>query len=108
MPFFAACSGCKVDFIVTHQYDCNAYGLVGAVGNFKKYGKPVWVTEFSCYGTSESQEVTYIKTILPLFDNDSAFAGYAWFGTRGGTSSNSLLNNTHSSLTLAGVAYNTA
>ncbi len=88
--FFAACIGCRVDFIATHvsqilifgairtrltaakQYDCvvnNVYGTI--VNNFAKYNKPIWVTEFSCYGATVAADVTFANGVLPLFDADA-------------------------------------
>jgi hypothetical protein len=79
--FFAACSGCQVDFITTHQYDCRPYDLYGAMTNFKKYNKPIWVTEFGCFSNS-TDLVSFANTLLPLFDKDPQFERYAWFGSR--------------------------
>jgi len=108
--FFGNCTGCKVDFITTHQYDCDYNSLHGAVSNFEKYNKSVWVTEFSCYGANVSDEVTFVEGILPLFDNDNHFAKYAWFGARDAISSsvtgtNDIFNRTGNALTEVGVLY---
>jgi len=80
--FFTLCVGCRVDFITTHQYDCTAVNLYGAITNFKKYGLPIWVTEFSCYGSSYSQMLSFAETIVPLFESDSGIERYSWFGCR--------------------------
>jgi len=105
--FFAACQGCKVDFITTHQYDCNFNSLHGAITNFYKYNKPVWVTEFSCYGGSVSADVTFVNGILPLFDNDAKIARYSYFGARSNPpSSIDVFSATTSTLTAVGTAYN--
>jgi len=107
--FFAACSGCKVDFINTHQYDCNYYSLYGAITVFYKYNKPVWVTEYSCYGSSVSADVTFVNGIVPLFDNDAKIAKYAYFGSRSaGGAFIDVFDSTQSALTPVGVAYNSA
>jgi len=105
--FFAACKGCKVDFITTHQYDCNFYGLHGAITVFYKYNLTVWVTEFSCYGSSVDADVTFVKGIVPLFDNDPKIARYSYFGSRSNPPSNiDVFSPTTSALTPVGVAYN--
>jgi len=105
--FFSLCTGCKVDFINTHQYDCRPYDLYGAITNFEKYNKPLWVTEFSCYnGPSVDSEVTFVNTIVPLFEGDAKIARYSYFGTRSaGGSTMDLFNSTISQLTPVGTAY---
>jgi len=105
--FFAACTGCKVDFITTHQYDCNYNGLHGAITNFYKYNRSVWVTEFSCYGSSEQADVTFVRGIVPLFDSDPKITRYSYFGSRSNPPSNiDVFAPTTSALTEVGVAYN--
>lgn len=104
--FFGNCTGCKVDFIATHQYDCNAYNLYGATTNFKKYGKPIWVTEFGCFGSSSSSDlVSWANTLLPLFDKDGNYTRYAYFGSRANTNYVTL-DPTQNALTPMGVTYN--
>jgi hypothetical protein len=56
------------------QYDCDFEDLYGAITNFYKYNLPVWVTEFSCYGASVQDGVTFVDGILPLFDTSATIS----------------------------------
>lgn len=81
--FLGNCSGCQVDFIATHQYDCNAVSLHGAISNFRQFNKPIWVTEFGCLSASSSTVVqTWLSQLLVLFDADTTIQRYAYFGSR--------------------------
>jgi len=109
--FFLACPGCKVDFITTHQYDCTPANLHGAITNFYQFNLPVWVTEFSCYGSTVDQDVAFVNTTIPLFEGDKNISMYAWFGSRtansgsGSTGTNDVFDHTSNALTSVGVAY---
>ena len=46
--FFAACPGCRVDHVAVHWYACSLSALQSHINNTKKYGKPIWLTEWSC------------------------------------------------------------
>jgi hypothetical protein len=83
--FFAACTGCKVDFMATHWYACTADALKSHLSKFKKYGKPVWVTEFSCMDAgdhSAAGEATYMKTAVDILEKDPTVFRYSWFTGR--------------------------
>jgi len=82
--FFAACTNCQVDFITTHIYTCSPAGVNNFLQGFKKYNKPIWLTEFACpsAGATISQASTFLSQTLPYLENDAQFARYAWFGTR--------------------------
>jgi len=106
--FFSLCSDCQVDFIATHQYDCDAESLYGAIGNFKTFNKPIWVTEFSCYGASVGADVNFSMQILPLFDGDADIQRYSWFGSRSLPADNTnidVFDHTQNALTPVGVYY---
>lgn len=79
--------GLRVDFIAMHWYgwnagSCTSGNLQGAVNWASQWGLPVWITEFGCMGSSNTDEATLIK-----FFNDSIvmLAGhplverYAWY-----------------------------
>jgi len=93
-PFFAACSGCKFDFIPFHWYGDNLDGLKNQVeaiitatqnidGVYKDpaTGKPVlWLTEF---GVNDGQGnpgniQSFLTQALPYLDGESAIARYAY------------------------------
>jgi len=104
--FFRLCTNCKVDFITTHQYNCAPYDLYGAITNFKKYNKPIWVTEFACWdSSSQANTASFMQTLLPLFENDTSIERYAWFGSRTTTSNINVFDYTKNALTPGGVFY---
>jgi hypothetical protein len=83
--FFAACTGCKVDFMATHWYACTGDALKNHLSKFKKYGKPVWVTEFSCMDAGDhtsAGEMAYMKTAVDILEKDPTVFRYSWFTGR--------------------------
>jgi RNA polymerase sigma factor (sigma-70 family) len=85
--------GYRVDFITLHWYGSDF--SAAAVGQFlgyvdavhKRYGKPVWVTEFGLMNFSGSpkypsaaQLVTFIKGTTKGMQSRSYVERYAWFG----------------------------
>jgi hypothetical protein len=83
--FFAACTDCKIDYLAVHWYACTGDALRSYIAMFKKYGKPIWLTEFSC-GDSGTQPVSkqdsYMKDALDYLENDPDIFRYAWFSGR--------------------------
>ncbi|HWZ21049.1 MAG TPA: glycosyl hydrolase, partial [Cytophagaceae bacterium] len=90
--FFAACPGCRVDYIAFHNYEPTVAGLVALTGNLKKYGKPIWVTEFAYYDAtaSNADKITYLQQAVSDFENDPDIYRYSWF--EGRSSSNPTVN----------------
>jgi hypothetical protein len=83
--FFAACTGCQVDFIAAHWYACTGDALKFYLTKLKKYGKPIWLTEISCMDAgdhSAAGEQTYMKTAVDILENDPMVFRYAWFTGR--------------------------
>ena len=83
--FFAACTGCRVDHIALHFYMPAASTISGNIAPFKKYGKPIWLTEFCAYEsttTLASQKKLLIET-LDYLETDPDIYRYAWFKERG-------------------------
>jgi hypothetical protein len=84
--FFAACTGCKVDYIAMHWYACTGSALTSYLHNFEsKYTQPLWLTEFSCLDatdTSEPVQEAYMKTALAILEADPRVFRYAWFTGR--------------------------
>jgi RNA polymerase sigma factor (sigma-70 family) len=89
----AKSKGYRVDFITLHWYgsDFSAaavnqfLGYVDAV--HKRYGKPVWITEFGLMNfsgspkyPSPSQEVAFIKGATKGLESRAYVERYAWFG----------------------------
>lgn len=80
--FFAACSGCRVDYVAVHWYNCAVPELQFYLGQFRKFNKPIWLTEFACaYGgdTSVAAQESYIRAAIPVLEADTHVHRYAWF-----------------------------
>jgi PKD repeat protein len=90
--FFAACPTCKVDFIAFHNYEPTVGGLTGLTNNLKKYGKPIWVTEFAYWDptASAAAKQTYLQQAVSAFENDPDIFRYSWF--EGRSTSNTTVN----------------
>jgi hypothetical protein len=83
--FFAACAGCQVDFITVHWYACDVGALQWYIGLFKKYKKPIWLTEFACWeGNSITYDIqkSYLIGAVDYLENDTSVERYAWFTGR--------------------------
>jgi len=83
--FFGNCSVDSVDFIATHKYGCNATAALDYVTELHaRYGKPVWLTEFSCSEAGADAQLAFQQELLPVFDSLPAdvLERYAWFATR--------------------------
>jgi Glycosyl hydrolase catalytic core len=109
--FFAACTGCEVDFIAAHWYACTGDALTSYLSKLKKYGKPIWLTEFSCMDAgdhSAAGEQTYMKAAVQILENDPTIFRYSWFTGRWPDPSGvSLLGDASGSLTDLGNLYMT-
>ena len=82
--FFEACPNCRVDYIAIHNYMSNVSALQWYVGLFKKYNKPIWLTEFCSWEnvvTLSSQE-SYMIGAVDYLENDPDVFRYAWFTGR--------------------------
>jgi Glycosyl hydrolase catalytic core len=84
--FFAACTGCQVDYIAMHWYACTGSALTGYLQEFEsKYTQDLWLTEFSCLDGSDTTEPTqesYMQTALAILEADPRVYRYAWFTGR--------------------------
>ncbi|MFT3765930.1 MAG: glycoside hydrolase family protein [Minicystis sp.] len=84
--FFAACPGCKVDYIAMHWYACTDSALTWYLQQYEsKYPQPLWLTEFACLDasdTSEPAQETYMKAALAILEADPRVVRYAWFTGR--------------------------
>ncbi|MFB1481186.1 glycoside hydrolase family protein [Corallococcus sp. RDP092CA] len=85
--FFKACADCQVDAIAIHWYACDVGALKWYVGLFKKYNKPLWLTEFAC-GDRPHDEITvdvqkqYMVDAIGYLESEPAIERYAWFSGR--------------------------
>jgi hypothetical protein len=84
--FFAACPGCKVDYIAMHWYACTTSALTNYLSTFEsKYTQPLWLTEFACLDasdTSEPVQEAYMKSALAILEADPRVVRYAWYTGR--------------------------
>lgn len=75
-----------VDGIALHCYMGSAQAMKGFVDGFKKYGKPIWLTEFCNWANnniSADAQIKYLVEALNLLEADDAVFRYAWFIPRG-------------------------
>ncbi len=87
--FFAACVGCQVDYIAIHWYNCDLPSLRGYIeGNgaglagFTQFGKPLWLTEFSCPGShSVADQQAYMEAAIPYLESNPHIYRYSWFSS---------------------------
>lgn len=81
--FFAACDTCQVDYIGLHWYG-SGNSIVSYVNNARKYGKPIWMTEFASWDDSNpvktvADQKKYLAGAVNFLERDSAVYRYSWF-----------------------------
>ncbi|SEU19994.1 glycosyl hydrolase [Stigmatella erecta] len=108
--FFKACTNCKVDYIAVHWYACDVSALSWYIGLFKKYNKPIWLTEFAC-GDRPHNEITlavqkkYMTDAVNYLENEPAVFRYSWFSGRNAEIPNINLLGNSGQLTELGQLY---
>lgn len=93
--FFRLCPTCKVDAISTHAYMPDVNGVEWYVNEFRKYGKPIWMTEFSAWEatTTLKDQKRMLIQVVDSFENAADMERYAWFtGRRNGHPFNGLFD----------------
>lgn len=107
--FFAACTGCQVDYIAMHWYACTPSALTNYLSTFEsKYQQPLWLTEFSCLDasdTSEPVQEAYMKQALAILEADPRVFRYAWFTGRSTNTPSVSLLGADGALTPLGQTY---
>ncbi|MFV0469873.1 MAG: glycosyl hydrolase [Dysgonomonas sp.] len=109
--FFAACPECRVDYIAIHCYMNYSSALKSYVNRFKKYGKPIWLTEFCAWesGVTDLLQRNYMAESVNYLESDPDVYRYSWFiGRAGGTGSYpymQLLGRYEGQLTEKGLIY---
>jgi hypothetical protein len=112
--FFAACSGCKVDYIGVHAYYCDVQSLRaylegntasgGTLEGFVQFGKPIWLTEFACdKSRSVAEQKAFMQAAVPYLEGNANVMRYAWFSAK--PIPNAVLTNSDGSLTDLGATY---
>jgi hypothetical protein len=84
--FFAACSSCQIDYVAVHWYNCDLPSLKdylepgGNLEGFEQFGKPIWLTEFSCDGSATAaQQETFMRVAIPYLEGNPHVYRYSWF-----------------------------
>ena len=108
--FFAACTGCEVDYVAVHWYNCDLPSLQGYIdGNgslqgFVQFGKPIWLTEFSCDGSHPvADQQKYMEAAVPYLESNPNVFRYSWFSSS--AIAPAQLMNADGSLTALGTTY---
>jgi len=112
--FFAACTGCEVDYVAVHWYNCDLQSLKtyiegqGDAGTtfpgFLQFGKPIWLTEFSCDAShSVADQTAYMKAAVPYLEGNPNIYRYSWFSAA--PIPNAELTSGSGSLTALGTTY---
>src|SRR5450759_90634 len=83
--FFTACKGCRVDYIALHWYG-GGNSMAGYIEDARKYGKPIWVTEFADWesGITAENQKSYLAGTVNFLERDPDVFRYSWFIGRGG------------------------
>ncbi len=86
--FFKACPNCRVDYIAVHNYMCYAGALSGDIARYKKYNRPIWLTEFACWDQPSitlTMQKGYMMGAIDYLESDTSVFRYSWFnGNRSG------------------------
>ena len=82
--FFAACTGCRVDYIAIHSYMNTVSAFSWYLNLFKKYNKPIWVTEYAGWEqngniNNVNAQINYMIGATDIMEADTSVFRYAWF-----------------------------
>lgn len=82
--FFTACKDCRVDYIALHWYG-GGNSMTGYINDARKYGKPIWVTEFANWdaGVTPESQKSYLAGTTNFLERDPDIFRYSWFIGRG-------------------------
>jgi hypothetical protein len=76
----------------------------GSLQGFMQFGKPIWLTEFSCDTThSVADQTAYMQAAVPYLENSPNIFRYSWFSADEIPSAE--LANSDGSLTALGTTY---
>jgi hypothetical protein len=106
--FFSACPLCKVDYIAIHSYAPYSSALKSYIQKFRKYNKPLWITEFAPWDPPKPDYngvVQYMKETIPVLENDTMVFRYSWFATRVSSNPDINLLGAYGKLTKLGQLY---
>ena len=99
-----------VDGIAVHCYMGHPSAMKWFIDEFKRYGKPIWLTEFCSWegNVSEKDQMKYMVEALHILESDAEVFRYAWFIPRTNEESpchNNLLEAPEKGLTPLGKVY---
>lgn len=91
--FFGNCTrlygdtGCNITYIATHDYSCDPQSTLGYLKRIHdRYGKKLWLTEFSCGDGAQARPTTdhlrFMRAVLPLLDAADFVYRYSWMSAR--------------------------
>lgn len=115
--FFTLVPISDIDGISIHCYMESASALKSYIEKFKKYDKPIWLTEFCPWPSNQkstaSDQMNYISEAINYLEANPDVCRYAWFIPRGngpkdpatGYNSNNLLAYNANKLTEVGKVY---
>lgn len=81
--FFAACDGCQVDYIAVHCYMETTGAFTWFIGEFERYGIPIWVTEWAAWDgpgpANVGAQMDYLADTVRWMEANDMVHRYAWF-----------------------------
>ena len=81
--FFQLVPLSDIDAISVHCYMASPEALKNYVERFRKYGKPVWMTEFCAWEEyaihSEEDQIKYMCEVVNFMERSDLVERYAWF-----------------------------
>ena len=80
-PGFENVSIDDIDGVAIHLYNLYASGVLGYVNRFRKFEKPIWMTEWCAYSGNSSAEfqIEFMSQSVLLLEADPAVERYAWY-----------------------------
>lgn len=77
----------SVDYIAYHAYMPSASAVMNDIARLKKYGKPIWLTEFCAASGKITNDISaqkrFLVSMLVALEQSSDVFRYAWFKERG-------------------------
>lgn len=81
--FFEACEGCRVDYIAVHCYMKYAGAFEWFIGEFERYDRPIWVTEWASWDeggpANVGEQMDYLASTVRWMENNPNVYRYSWF-----------------------------
>ncbi|KAL5121348.1 hypothetical protein ACEQ8H_000816 [Pleosporales sp. CAS-2024a] len=108
--FLSACSGCQIDFVVTHYYGTdNVDDFTTYLTQFHNaFNMPIWITEFGV-NPGQGNADAFLKKVLPWLDQTEWVHRYAYHMAAPDVEGKSyLVNSAGNGLSSAGITYATA